>query len=179
MGQDLRSTFSQNITVKDKASGTTVNSTDSALYYYNTPNGEITCLNQTRHAGGKANSTLQCYQGNGGLSELLKFPFNLSDSGSIAGLIIGNNISYIGPRHGVGNRPCDLFSISTNQTGTNFTTMNICLDKQYGVLLYFNSTSVLQNQIYSTNLLLALNFSTNVTAEDFAIPAAYRNQTYI
>ncbi len=179
MGQDLRSTFSQNITVKNKNTGATINSTNSTLYYYNTLYGELTCLNQTKHSGGKSNTTLKCYQGNGGLSELSKFPFNLSDAGSIAELLVGNNISYTGPRYGIGGRPCDLFSLSSNQTGTNFTTMDICLDKQYGVPLYFNSTSVLQNQIYSTNLLLALNFSTNVTAEDFAIPAAYRNQTYI
>jgi len=146
----------------------------SGTYYYNT-NTTITCFNDTTYSSGLVtNSSLQCGSGDQGMSFLEEVPYTAVNVSSLSYLVFNNTVTYAGTKLIIG-RGCDDFIIS-NATSANlqsdYSVFNICIDNQYGILLYLNETDVIGG-IPSSFAITATSVSTNVSSQELAIPQQY------
>jgi hypothetical protein len=146
----------------------------SGLEYYNT-NATIICFNETTYSSGiLTNSSLQCQKGDDGQSYVEEYPFTADNISSLSVLVLEGSIRYAGQQTIIG-RSCDEFDYS-NATSpnplSNYTEMDMCLDTQYGIPLYLNTTFV-SGGIPNSTAYTATSFTTNVSASELAIPQAY------
>jgi hypothetical protein len=173
MGNNSTSTLYAAVTYHNAANNALLISNDSNIYFYDTPQNTVTCLNQTTYEAGTSSANLTCTYGDGGLYYLDSFPFVITNVTAL-GYLGPADVTYLGTKTIIG-RTCDNFMIS-NQTGgliSNYTTVSTCLDTQYGIPLYFNETDFSGGLPSQGMLLVVQNISTNVSGQAFVIPPAY------
>ncbi|MGD0728903.1 MAG: hypothetical protein ABR981_02400 [Candidatus Micrarchaeaceae archaeon] len=176
LGNYNKTVFTDILTYRDFQNGEQIAKNVSDIYYYNT-NQTVTCFNDTTYSSVLVtNSSLQCGTGDQSLSYLEESPFTAVNVSSLSYLILNSSISYSGSKT-IAGRDCDDFIIS-NATGSNiqsnYSVFNICIDRQYGIPLYFNQTNVVGG-IPSSFTFTAAVVSTNVSSSEFVIPQAYLN----
>lgn len=146
----------------------------SGIYYYNT-NTTLTCFNNTAYSSGLVtNSSLQCGSGDQGLNYIEETPYTAVNVSDLSYLVFNNTVTYGGTKT-IAGRSCDDFIISnatSSNLESNYTVFNICVDTQYGVLLYLNDTDV-TGGIPSSFEFTATAVSTNVPASAFVVPQQY------
>lgn len=164
----------------NEATGQVLAKNITALYYYNISSNTITCYNQTTYTLGAyglavSNATLQCQPGDGGLSYLEEYPFRPTNVSSIAVLVNMGNITYKGSKTVMG-RSCDDFILSNATSAnllSNYSTLDVCIDKQYGIPISFNETDVVGGVPQKPYTFVATSISSSVSASDFVIPSEY------
>lgn len=174
-GADNASELLTTVTYFDAASNSIVGTNSSDVYFYNTTQGTVTCINETTSAGIIRNGNLTCTFGDGGLGYLRSFPFEITNVTALGYLGTGS-VTYSGPSTMIG-RACDDFLVSNliSPSASNYSQVSLCMDEQYGIPLYFNETDY-SNGVPSQGLLLvAQNISSNVPASAVSIPAAYES----
>ncbi len=148
----------------------------SGVYYYNT-NATITCFNDTSYSSMLvSNSSLQCATGDQGLSYLEETPFTAANVSSLSYLVFNNTVTYGGTKRMAG-RSCDDFVISNATAAnlrSNYTVVELCIDKGYGIPLYFNDTTVVGG-VPSSFAFTATVVSMNVTSSELVVPQQYLN----
>jgi hypothetical protein len=176
LGNYNRTSLTDLTTYTNSNTGQNILKNVSAIYYYNT-NTTIICFNDTTSSGGLVtNSSLSCGKGDQGQGFIEQTPFTAANVSSLSYLVYNNSVTYDGVKT-IAGRSCDSFIIS-NATGanlaSNYSVFNMCLDKQYGVPLYFNQTDVVGG-VPNVFEFTATSVSANVTSADFVIPQAYLN----
>jgi len=177
--------YRNEIAYTNSANGEVMAENLSYLYYYSPDNitnssmagKQVTCINETAYSAGLVtNSSLQCGYGDQGNSYLEETPFTAVNVSSLSYLVFNNTVTYSGIRT-IAGRSCDNFII-TNATASNiqsnYSVFDFCVDRQYGVPLYYNQTYV-TGGVPSSFSFTATLVSTNVTGADFAIPQSYLN----
>ncbi|MDE1860674.1 MAG: hypothetical protein KGH72_03050 [Candidatus Micrarchaeota archaeon] len=177
-GSYNKSVFSSVVTYADSQNGSTIAKNISKVYYYNT-NTMLTCFNYTSYLSNSVtNSSLSCSHGDNGFSYLEVTPYTIANVTPLALLVFNNSVSYSGVKDVFG-RNCDYFAISnvtSANTRSNYSVIDICLDKQYGFPLFLNETLVSAGLPNSFSLTADL-VSTNVSQSEFVVPQRYINAT--
>ncbi len=174
LGNENRTAVTGIIAYTNARNGDVLAKNVTGTYYYNT-NTTLICFNDTSYSSVLVtNSSLQCGSGDQGLSFMEQTPYTAVNVSSLSYLIFNTSVSYVGTKSVIG-RSCDDFIIS-NATGanleSNYSVFNICVDRQYGIPLYFNETDVSYG-IPSSFAITATAVSTNVTSQDMVIPSQY------
>ena len=172
LGKDAASFLRSSITYSNYSTKQTTYRNVTVLSYYNTTNATILCYNQTIYLYGSTNSVLNCYKGTG-VAYFESFPFTLSNLGSIAPLANVSNVTYEGVST-IDGISCNGFAMEelSSMNPANYSTYVVCLDAQYGIPVYLNTTVVRGRNVSSTAI-EAVDFSTNVSSSDFVIPSNY------
>jgi hypothetical protein len=148
----------------------------SSIYYYNT-NATVLCSNDTTYSSTLVtNSSLQCGSGDQGFSSIEEAPYTAVNVSSLSYLIFNSTVTYSGTKS-IAGRNCDYFIISnatSSNLQTNYTVSDLCVDTQYGVLLYLNATDVVGG-VPNSFVFTATAVSTNVPSSEFVIPQQYLN----
>ncbi len=174
LGDSGKSVLTSIVTYSNTITKNTILENRSTVYYYNTPSNTITCLNQSTNSSGVINSSISCYPGNGGLTYLNGFPFSVTNVTSLALIVYQGSTSYQGMKT-IDGRFCDSYFFrngSSTNLSSNYSTLSLCIDQQYGLPLYFNETQVIRGALNSLAF-TAIKVSTNVSNAEFVIPAAY------
>lgn len=175
LGSEIKSIFNSNFTQIDQSSNTLITKNDTSLYFYSTSNGTMACAIDDKYMNSTSNFSIRCQRGDAGLSFLEQFPSVPTNSSSIIFYLTIGNTSYVGQKSFIG-RSCDDFHITNETTSpANYTTAEICIDKQYGVPLYLNMSDVAGGSVTSGSTLVATSITTNVSASEFVIPAKFLN----
>jgi hypothetical protein len=174
LGNYNRTTVSGTTDYANAKGGTLIERNTSSVYYYHT-NTTITCSNVSAYSQLSApSSSLQCYSGDDGLSYIEEAPFTAANVSSLSYLVFNSTMTYSGRRSYAG-RACDNFVISnatSSNIASNYTVFDLCVDTQYGILLYLNQTNV-ANGIPSPFAFSATAVSLNVSGSELVIPQAY------
>lgn len=184
LGNDSKAIWSRNATltyVGGNDAGQIAGENFTTLVYYNIYNDSnstvLICTHNFIEVTGISNSSLSCSQGYGANTGLAIFPFTLTNVSWLGYMTKLSNFAYHGTKTIVG-RSCDDFKVSnlTSSNQLNYT-FEICVDKSYGVPLYYNSTGYENGTVNSTVQYLATNISQNISSEDFVIPPSLLNTT--
>ena len=174
MGSYNKSVIASVIAYTNSNTGEVIEKNVSDIYYYNT-NTTVTCFNDTAYTAGLVtNSSLQCGSGDQGLTGIEEAPFVAANVSSLSYLVFNNTVTYGGTKT-IAGRTCDDFIISNATAAnlqSNYSVFNMCVDTQYGILLYTNQTFV-TGGIPSTFTFVATSVSTNVPSSEFVIPQQY------
>lgn len=165
--------FSQVIYTGSK-NNTVLGINTTRLYYYETPNNTVTCLNQSGYFGNAViNTSIRCLQGNGGILDLVSFPFTITNLTSF-GYIGLSNITAQGTKV-IDGRTCNSFVSSSAGKNllANYSTAEFCLDTQYGIPIYYNETDVIDGAEYQGLYIVIKSMTTNLSQSDFTIPQTY------
>lgn len=175
MGNYNKTVIASIVTDSNAKTGEIIAKNASYVYYYNT-NTTLTCFNETIYSASVSNSSLDCGSGDQGLDYIEEAPFTAANVSSLSYLALNNTVTYQGIRS-IAGRNCDNFIIS-NETGSNlesnYTVFDMCVDRQYGILLYINETEV-SNGLPSSFVMTAVSVSPYVNASEFVIPQRYLN----
>ncbi len=146
----------------------------SSVYYYRT-NTTLICFNYTAYSSGLVtNSSLQCGSGDQGQNYVEETPFTAVNVSMLSYLVFNNTVTNKGTRT-IAGRGCDDFIISnaaSSNLQSNYSVFNLCIDRQYGIPLYFNETDVSGGVPVSFDF-IATNVSTIVQGSEFIIPPQY------
>ena len=171
-----RTTITSITTYANSKTGAQIAKNVSSIYYYDS-NTTITCFNTTAYSGTVVeNSSLQCGPGDQGLDHIEETPFTAANVSILAYLVFNNTVTYGGAKSVLG-RSCDNFIISNETSAnleSNYSSINICIDKQYGIPLYLNQTNVVHG-VPSSYEFAAIVVSANVSGSEFIIPQKYLN----
>lgn len=174
LGNYNKSVLSEIVSYTNSKNGDVIAENVSDLYYYNT-NTTVICFNDTSYSSGLvSNSSLQCYSGDQGQSYIEQAPFTAVNVSSLSYLAFNNSVTYGGTKT-IAGRNCDSFIISNGTAAnlqSNYSVFDLCIDTQYGILLYFNQTYVV-NGVPSSQSFSATSVSTNVPSSEFVIPQSY------
>ncbi len=174
LGEYNRTDIASVVAYTDKESNAMIAKNVSSVYYYGS-NTTVTCFNDTDYSSSSiTNSSLQCGTGDQGLSYLEQTPFTAANVSELSYLVFNNTVTYSGTRS-IAGRSCDNFIIS-NETPSNlqenYTVYGFCIDKQYGIPLYFNATEVVGGAP-SSFAFTATEVSANVSASELVVPQQY------
>lgn len=138
--------------------------------YFNTPQLEITCINQSVYRAGISNAIISCIEGASPVP-VNSFPVSINASAGLASLTQSYSVSYMGQEN-ISGRMCNDY-LFRNASQAASTTYDICLDGAYGIPVYINRT-VFHNgtYAYSTYLILKRIYR-SLNSSDFTIPNAY------
>lgn len=174
MGDYNRSALTTIVDYTDSKNGDVIEKNISSIYYYKT-NVTVTCFNDTVYTSGPlTNSSLACANGDQGLSFLEQTPFTAANVSGLSTLIFNSTISYGGIKT-IAGRSCDSFIISNATTAnlqSNYSVYGMCVDTQYGILLYLNQTDVVGGAPSSFTF-TATAVSTDVSGSELVIPQQY------
>ncbi len=158
----------------DSKNGDVLEKNVSSIYYYNT-NTTLICFNYTEYSMGQVtNSSLQCGSGDQGQNYIEETPFTAVNVSMLSYLVFNNTVTNNGART-IAGRGCDDFIISnatSSNLHSNYSVFNLCIDRQYGIPLYFNETDVTGGVPASFDF-IATNVSTSVPSSEFIIPPQY------
>ncbi len=174
LGSYNRSDLSNPVIYTNVKTRQVIASNTSGIEYYRTANTTITCFNQTTLSSGVTNSSIDCTNGDGGISSLEQFPFSIGNVTALAAQMLAANLTYGGTKTIIG-RPCDSFVASNETTSnllSNYSVIAVCIDRQYGIPLYLNETDIVGGIPNSTEFTIT-RISTNVSGSDFVIPQKY------
>jgi hypothetical protein len=179
LGDYNRTSITSRVAYTNAKNGVQLAENVSGEYYYNT-NTTITCFNDTAYSSMLvSNSSLQCAAGDQGLSYLEETPFTAANVSSLSYLVFNNTVTYDGTKS-IAGRSCDDFVISNATAAnlqSNYTVVDLCIDKGYGIPLYFNDTTVVDG-MPSSFAFTATVVSANVSGSELAIPQQYLNASH-
>lgn len=147
------------------------------ITYYDTHNTVLICTNESLEVSGITNSSLKCSRGYGLNTGFLISPFSLTNVSWMGYMTHLSHFTYNGTETIIG-RSCDEFStVNWTRPGELNWTFQVCLDKSYGIPLYYNETSY-ENGTWNTTFTFgATNLSQDVSPSEFVISPAMLNAT--